>query len=634
MKNKYQSFKSKVSSIAALGISITVIIVVVLSVYWFRKYSINSSTELAKSIAKEYAWSIKNTFELPFDNARAAAEMYSAMKNNVKPVILSREEAEDMAKELLLSHESFLGFTLMWEPNAFDGRDSNFVNTEKSDQSGRFISYLTKTEGGGVDISPLTEYETAEVGPWYWVPKESKKEMINGPVIYPVQGKDVFMISFMCPILNNNEFYGVTGIDISINYLQEMVKKAMLFDGKADVSIIASDGMIAASSKSDELPGKFLRDIHDNHSELLSQIKAGEETVFINDDFLEIGAPIYIGFTDKPWQVKISLPMSIITSEANQMMTLLLVIGGILIALSVFVIFLLVKNLMEPLSKVVQVVKRVSEGQIYEITGIKHRNDEIGEMVEAAKKMVLHLNEIVTKIRSSTSNMFAASTQLKNTSQDLSQGANEQASAIEQVSASMEEMASAIQQNTNNANTTQKISVSALSGIDQVNNVSKSAMNATETIADKIQIINDISFQTNLLALNAAVEAARAGENGKGFAVVAAEVRKLAERSKIAATEIVSLAENSLQLSMKSGNQLAEMLPEIEKTTKLINEIADSSLEQNNNATLVSNAVQQLNSVAQQNASISEEVTANADEMANRAKDLTDLISFFKLKLR
>ena len=299
MEKNYRSFKSKVSLIVALGISLTVIIVVVLSVYWFRAYSIKSSKELAKSTAKEYAWSIKNTFELPFDNARAAAEMYSAMKNSDNPVIVSRNDAEALCKEVLLSHESFLGFTLMWEPDAFDGRDSDFVNSPKSDHSGRFISYLTKMEDGGVDILALTEYETAEVGPWYWVPKQTKKEMINGPVIYPVQGKDVFMISFMCPIINNNEFYGVTGLDISINYLQDMVKKANLFEGRAQVTIIASDGMIAASSKSDSLPGSYIK-----NQELLSQIKLGNETVFENKDVLEIGAPIYIGFTDKPWQVK------------------------------------------------------------------------------------------------------------------------------------------------------------------------------------------------------------------------------------------------------------------------------------------------------------------------------------------
>jgi len=632
MEKKFRSFKSKVSLIAALGISITVIVMVIVSIYWFRDNSIKNAKELAKAKAKEYAWEVKNTFELPFDNARAAAEMFSALKNKNSHIKINRDEAETMATEVLLGHPSFLGFTLMWEPNSFDGRDSAFVNSSKSDQSGRFISYLTKMENGGVDISPLTDYETAEVGPWYWVPKETKKEMINGPVMYPVQGENVFMISFMCPIIYDNVFYGVTGLDISINYLQKMVKNAQLFDGNVDITIIANDGMIAASSKGDSLPGQYLKEKSSNASGQLTDIQNGKETLLMNDDVLEIGEPIHIGFTDRPWQVRVSVPMSIINQEANRMMIILLIVGLILIGISVAVIFGAVKRLIDPLLNVISAVKRISDGHLGEIKGIKQRNDEIGELVEATKKMAAHLNKIVTKIRENSSNIETASQELNDTSQQLSHGASQQASAIEEVSASMEQIAASIQQNSENANITKKISVTALSGIDEATQVSSKAMDATKTIAGKIQIINDISFQTNILALNAAVEAARAGENGKGFAVVASEVRKLAERSKLAATEIVDLTENSLKLSLASGNRLNEMLPEIEKTSKLINEIAASSLEQTNGADQVSSAVQQLNNYAQQNASISEEMAANSQQMAVHAKELTELVSFFKLK--
>ncbi len=631
MEKKYHSVKSKVSYIVALGIGITVIVLVAFSVYWFRSYSIKSSTELAKSKAIEYAGIIKNTFELPFDNARASAEMFAAIKNKDNPIEISRDEAEEMAKKVLLSHESFLGYTLMWEPNAFDGLDTNFVNKPKTDQSGRFISYLTKMEGNKIDISALTAYETAEIGPWYWVPKQSMKEMINGPVMYPIQGENVFMISFMCPIICDNQFYGVTGIDISINYLQDMVKKANLFGGKAKITIIASDGMIAASSESDSLPGKNITENNPDGVNLLTEITEGKEFVHTRIDMLEISEPIRIGFTDKPWQVKVSVPIGEITDEANKLMLVLLVIGAILIALGVFIVFIAVQNLLAPLTNIADQVKSMASGNLKKFENIDYQHDEIGLLSEAMQKMVKHLRDIVGKINSSSENIAGASLQLRQTSLQLSQGASEQAASIEQVSAAMEEIAASIQQNTENATQTQQISLSALLGINDANTASTHAMNATKSISGKISIINDISFQTNILALNAAVEAARAGLHGKGFAVVAAEVRKLAERSKIAASDIVNLSQNSLKLSMEAEHRLSEILPEMDKTTKLINEITSSSMEQNHGAMQVSTAIQQLNSVAQQNASISEQMSSNAEQMASQAENMKELISFFKL---
>ena len=316
-------------------------------------------------------------------------------------------------------------------------------------------------------------------------------------------------------------------------------------------------------------------------------------------------------------------------AKSRSVIMISIIVSLLAIIVAVIFIVVLVRLIAAPLIKGVAFANTIANGDLSAVLQINQK-DEVGILSDALNQMSAKLKEIISSVMMSTDNIASAGQQISTTSQQLSQGASEQAASVEEVSATMEEMTSNIEQNNENAGQTQKISVAAQQGISEVNERAQNAVEANKQISGKINIINDIAFQTNILALNAAVEAARAGEHGKGFAVVAAEVRKLAERSKIAAEEIVSLSQKGLTLTEEAGSKLAEILPEIEKTTSLVGEISAASSEQANGAGQVNNAMQQLNGVTQQNASASEEVATSAEELSGQADQLREIVSFFK----
>ena len=308
----------------------------------------------------------------------------------------------------------------------------------------------------------------------------------------------------------------------------------------------------------------------------------------------------------------------------------ILIIGLIVMVLSVLVAVFVAGTIAKPILTLVEKIKLVAKGDLT-VTIESNSKDEVGDALGSMKGMVEKLREIIGTITSGAENILSASTQMSASSMQMSEGATEQASSVEEISASMEEMVANIQQNTSNSKETEKISIKSAKDILDSNQAVDTTVHSMKTIATKISIIGEIARQTNLLALNAAVEAARAGEHGKGFAVVAAEVRKLAERSQLAASEIDEVSRTSVDVAVNSGELLRNVVPNIQKTADLVQEIVSSSVEQNSGAEQVNNAIQQLNQVVQQNAAASEEVAAGAEELNAQAEELKQTVSFFKL---
>lgn len=309
-----------------------------------------------------------------------------------------------------------------------------------------------------------------------------------------------------------------------------------------------------------------------------------------------------------------------------------IMIGGLIFALILGLAFayIITRAITVPIAQGVSFAGQIADGDLTATIDVDQK-DEIGDLANALKRMVSKLRSIVGDVMTGADNISSASFQMSSTSQQMSQGANEQASSAEEVSSSMEEMAANIQQNTDNAQQTEKIALKAADDVLDGSNAVNQTVESMKSIAEKITIIGEIARQTNILALNAAVEAARAGEHGKGFAVVAAEVRKLAERSQAAAAEIDQVSKSSVDVAEKSGKLLAEIVPDIQKTAKLVQEISAASIEQNSGADQVNSAIQQLNQVTQQNAAASEEMATGSEELASQAEQLMATITFFKV---
>lgn len=278
-----------------------------------------------------------------------------------------------------------------------------------------------------------------------------------------------------------------------------------------------------------------------------------------------------------------------------------------------------------------KIADKIAEGDLMVQPKPLSEKDTLGRALE---RMVDKLREVVTNAGNAAENVASGSQELSSAAEQVSQGATEQASAAEEASASMEEMASNIKQNADNASQTEKISRQSAKDAEVSGEAVNRAVTAMQTIAEKITIVQEIARQTDLLALNAAVEAARAGEHGKGFAVVASEVRKLAERSQTAASEISAVSSETVKAAQAAGEMLVRLVPDIRKTAELVSEISAACREQDIGASQINEAIQQLDKVTRQNAAASEEMSATSVELASQSEELQSSISYFRTEAK
>lgn len=379
-------------------------------------------------------------------------------------------------------------------------------------------------------------------------------------------------------------------------------------------------------------------------------------------------APVKI--RDLTWAILAEIDKAEIHKPIKDLLYSLVIMAGIMALIVAGAAYFIAAGMAKPILRSVEMAKTVSQGDLSIVSGIDQK-DEIGILADsmdkmvanlkdtvhvaeqisngdltvtvkllspkdtlglALEKMVENLGNTVGEVQSGANNVAAGSEQLSSAAEELSAGATEQAASAEEASSSMEQMSASIKQNADNARQTEILAIQAADDAEKGGQAVEKTLTAMKEIAEKISIIEEISRQTNMLALNAAIEAARAGEHGKGFAVVADAVRKLAERSQAAAAEISKLSLSSVEIAENAGDMLRKIVPDIRRTSELVQEINASSNEQNTGAEQINQAMIQLDQVIQQNASASEEMSSTSEELSAQAEQLQSSISFFKVK--
>ncbi|WP_148714246.1 methyl-accepting chemotaxis protein [Chitinolyticbacter meiyuanensis] len=319
-----------------------------------------------------------------------------------------------------------------------------------------------------------------------------------------------------------------------------------------------------------------------------------------------------------------------IAAEISRLMIIFIVAGfALAVAIGILITRMIVRQVGGEPQDAVRILQRVAEGDL--TVNVQLRQGDQTSMLYSIQQMIGRLTDVIGDVRGAAGSIASASEEVSASAQALSQNASEQAANVEETSASVEEISATVAQNAENARVTDGMATQSAQHAVEGGEAVKQTVSAMRQIAGKIGIIDDIAYQTNLLALNAAIEAARAGEHGKGFAVVAAEVRKLAERSQVAAQEISSVAGNSVMMAESAGTLLDQMVPSIRKTADLVQEITAASTEQTAGLDQINTAVSQLAQTTQMNASASEELSSTAEEMSAQAIQLQELIQYFKI---
>ena len=658
---------------------VTIALLTTAQSYSTRELIVEEAVLKSEEMAYRYSNRISANLEVAMDTARAIANVLETAIDPGTEINLNRAQVIAMLRGILAKNPEFFGICCCWEPDAFDGKDADFKNTDAHDSTGRFIPYWYR-DGNELKLEPLVDYDKPGDGDYYLLARDSGRETLLDPYEYSAGGRAVLMTTLTVPIKApaSDRVAGVVTVDIDLSTLQKLVDDVRPYGDGWSV-LVSNNGTLAAHPNRERIGKNFL-DFGDRalREATLAAIRAGESYHEIENDpqrnalIYKQFVPIYVGKAEKAWSFMVNMRENSVLSEANKLAMGSLGLGLLVALASVAVAVLVARSIARPVSQGVELLSRVAlEGNLSVRPAANYlaRGDDIGDLARAVqslidsqqtqaqlmgkmsggdltvevsvrsehddlgrslREMVGQLNQTLHEVNSAAVMVSNGSAQIADASQSLSQGATESAASLEEISSSMTQIGSQSKHNAENAAQANTIATesrdAAQTGsqrMQEMTGAMADISSSSQQIGKIIKAIDDIAFQTNLLALNAAVEAARAGRHGKGFAVVAEEVRNLAARSAKAAKETAELiesskakVENGTQIAGQTSEVFARIVESIKKVADLVGEISHASSEQ-------SQGVEQIRLVLGQIQSVTEMNTANAEETASASQDLS-----------
>ncbi len=384
-----RSIKAKMVLWVGMSMLLTFGLIVAYAAVNQRKIAIETAEKAILADGQNMANAIKAKLEVPLDAVRTLAQVLSTAPGTG----LTREQVNRMLKAVTEKNPDFIGTYTLWEPDAFDGKDNMFNGRPPSDQTGRLIAYWNRGASGVVKVETPEGYETEGAGDYYQLPKKRQQECIIEPYLYPVQGKDVLMVSLVAPILKKGVFKGIAGVDVGVKELQSYLKTHNPYPGEATVTLISYGGLIAASDGHDEMAGGHMGKIHQDWQEDLKTVQSGKAVFELDEGRMAAFVPVHLGVTKTPWSVNINLPIGVVTGAATRLMWQMIGIGVVFTALALLLLWIVAGRIAAPIGILTDAAEKISAGDL-EVTAKVGAKDETGVLADSFNRMVQNLKKM------------------------------------------------------------------------------------------------------------------------------------------------------------------------------------------------------------------------------------------------